>query len=54
MRTIPDICQHLQKLDHDVKRFFIPTLIDGHKPDSIKRKLLSLPVKLENGNYYFC
>ena len=46
MRTIPDICQYLQKLDHYVEKFFTPALIDGHIPNSIERKLLSLPVKL--------
>ena len=46
MRTIPDICQHLQKLDQYVENVFIPTLIDGHKPNNVERKLLSLPVKL--------
>ena len=46
MRTIPDICQHLQKLDQYVEKVFIPALIDGHIPSNVERKLLSLPVKL--------
>ena len=46
MRTIPDICQHLQKLDQYVEKVFIPALIDGHIPNNVERKLLSLPVKL--------
>ena len=46
MRTIPDNCQHLQMFDHYVEKVFIPALTDGHIPNSIKRKLLSLPVKL--------
>ena len=46
MRTIPDICQHLQMLDQYVGKFFILALIDGHIPKNVKRKLLSLPVKL--------
>ena len=44
MRIIPDICQHLQKLDEHVEKVFIPTLIDG--PNNIGMKQLSLPVKL--------
>ena len=47
MWTIPDICQHLQKLDHNVEKLFIPALTDGHIPNIIKKTLLSLPVKLE-------
>ena len=46
IRTIPDICQHLQKLDKYVEKVFIPALIDGHIPNNVERKLLSLPVKL--------
>ena len=46
MRTILNICQHFQKLDQYVEEFFIPGLIDGHILNNIKRKLLSLPVKL--------
>ena len=46
MRTIPDICKYLQKLDHYVEKSFIPALIDGYILNSIERKLLSLPVKL--------
>ena len=46
MSTIPDICQHLQKLDQYVKKGSIPALIDGHISSNVKRKRLSLPVKL--------
>ena len=46
MRTIPDICQNLQKLDQYFERVFIPALIDGHIPNNVERKLLSLPGKL--------
>ena len=46
MRAIPDICQHLLKLDQYVEKVFIPAVIDGHIPNNFKRKLLSLPVKL--------
>ena len=44
MRTIPDICQHLQKLDQYVENVVIPALVDGHIPT--RSKLLSLTVKL--------
>ena len=47
MRTIPDICQNLQKFDQYVEKHFIPALIDRHIPNNVERKLLSLPVKLE-------
>lgn len=43
MRTIPDICQNLQKLDIMFKRLSYQLLL---LPNSIERKLLSLPVKL--------
>ena len=46
MRTIPDICQQLQKLDHWIKKGFIPAFIDEHITSSIRRKLLLLPVKV--------
>ena len=46
MWTIPDICQHLQKFDQYVEKVFIPALFDGHIPKNVKRRLLSLPVKL--------
>ena len=46
MRTIPDICQHLQKLDQYVEKVFIPVLVDRHIPSNVERKLLFLPVKL--------
>ena len=46
MSTIPNICQHLQKLDQYVKKGSIPALIDGHISNNVKRKRLSLPVKL--------
>ena len=48
MRAIPDICQHLQRLDQYIEKIFMPALIDGHIPNNVKRKreLLSLPVKL--------
>ena len=42
---IPDICQHLQKLDQYVEKVFIPVLFDGHIPNNVERKLLLLPVK---------
>ena len=45
-RTIPDICQHVQKLDQYVEKVFIPALIDVDRPRNIERKLLLLPVKL--------
>ena len=38
MSTIPDICQHLQKLDQYVK--------EGYISNNVERKWLSLPVKL--------
>ena len=44
MRTIPDICQHLQKLDQYVENVVIPALVDGHIPT--RSKLLSLTVKV--------
>ena len=44
--TIFDICQHLQKLDQHAEKDFLPTLIDGHIPNNLDRKLLLLPVKL--------
>ena len=46
MRTIPDVCQHLQKLDQYVEKLFIPAPVDGHILKNVERKLLSLPVKL--------
>ena len=46
MRAIPDICQHLRKLNQDVEKAFIPALIDGYIPKNIERKLLWLSVKL--------
>ena len=46
MRTILDICQHLQKLDHYAEKVFITALTSRHIPNSIERKLPSLPVKL--------
>ena len=46
MRTIFDICQHLQKLDRYVGKDFLQTLFDGHIPSNIERKLLLLPVEL--------
>ena len=46
MRTIPDIFQQLQKLNQYVEKVFIPALIDGHIPNNVEKKLLSLPVKL--------
>ena len=45
MRTIPDIFQQLQKLNQYVEKVFIPALIDGHIPNNVEKKLLSLPVK---------
>ena len=45
-KTIPDICQHLQKPDQYVEKVFIPPLIDGHITNNLERKLLLLPVKL--------
>ena len=47
IRAIPDICQHLQKLDHHFEKVFIPALIDEYIPNNIERKLPSLTVKLE-------
>ena len=46
IRTIPDICQHLQKLDQYVEKLFIPVPVDGHILRNVERKLLPLPVKL--------
>ena len=46
MRTIFDICQHLQKLDRYVEKYFLQTLFDVHIPSNIERKLLLLPVEL--------
>ena len=46
MRTIPDICQHLQKLNQYVEHVFTPALIDEHIPSNVERKLLLLHVKL--------
>ena len=46
MKTIPDVCQNLQKLDQYVEKVFIPALIDGHITNNVERKLLSLSVKL--------
>ena len=46
MRAIPDICQHLRKLNQDVGKVFIPALVDGYIPKNIERKLLWLSVKL--------
>ena len=47
MRTIPDICQYLQKLDHYIEKVCILAFTDGHIPSNIERELLSLPVKLK-------
>ena len=47
MRTIPDICKYLQKLDHYVEKVCILAFTDGLIPSNIERELLSsLPVKL--------
>ena len=46
LRTIPDICQHLHKLDQYVEKVIMPALIDGHIPNNVERELPSLPVKL--------
>ena len=46
MRTIPDICQHLQKLNQYVEHVFTPALIYGHIPSNVESKLLSLHMKL--------
>ena len=40
MRTIPDICQHLQKLEQCIEKVFIPALIDGHTPNNIRYRYL--------------
>ena len=53
IRTIPDICQHLQKLGQYIQKVFIPALIDGHIPNNVERKLLSLPVKLRGMGIVF-
>ena len=49
MRTIPDICQYLQKLDHYVEKAFLYQLLlivqKHHIAKNIERKLLTLPVK---------
>ena len=37
MRTIPDICRHLQKLDPYFEKVFIPAFIDGDVPNKIER-----------------
>ena len=42
-KATSDICQ---KLDHYVEKVFTPAPIDGNAPSNIKRKLLSLLVKL--------
>ena len=47
MKMIPDICQYLPKLDQYLEKGFIPALSDGHIPNSVERRLLSLPVKVE-------
>ena len=36
MRTITDICQHLQKLDHYIEKVFTPPLIDRRIPTTSK------------------
>ena len=45
IRTVPDICKHLEKLDQAVDTKFIPTLTNGRFCNEMERKLLSLPVK---------
>ena len=45
IRTFPDICKHLEKLDQAVDTKFVPTLTDGHFCNKMERKLLPLPPK---------
>ena len=55
IRTVPDICKRLKKLNQAVDTKFIPSLTDGHFFNEMKRKLLSLPVKYgEMGITIFC
>ena len=45
MRTIPNIGQHLSKIDNIVSNEFIPALMGGKIVNDSERKLLSMPVK---------
>ena len=45
IRTVPNVREHLEKLDQVVYIKFIPTLTDGHFCNEMERKLLSLPAK---------
>jgi hypothetical protein len=45
IRTIPNIKQHLVKLDEVVDNKFIPAITEGHICSTDERLLLSLPVK---------
>ena len=51
IRTVPDIHEHLEKLDQAVDTNFT----DGHFCNEMERKLLSLPVKYGGvGIVIFC
>jgi hypothetical protein len=45
IRTMPNIKQHLSKLDGIVDNVFIPAIAEGHVCSTNERLLLSLPVK---------
>ena len=45
IRTMPNIKQHLTRLDAVVDNVFIPVITDGHLCTTDERRLLSLPVK---------
>ena len=53
MRTILEISQLLQRLDHVVPTEFIPSITGGITPSTLKRKLLSLPTKLGGLEYQY-
>ena len=46
MRTIPDIGELLQPLEHAIRHKFIPVLTEGRSCSDDERILLSLPVRL--------
>ena len=45
MRTIPDICHHMTKLDNIVTTKFLPTITGGMLVNENERLLISLPAK---------
>ena len=52
MRTIPNIGQHLSKIDNILSNEFIPALMGGKIVNDSERKLLSMPVKYGGLAFY--